>query len=188
MTNEKKITGLDQEHQHTSADANNAVTYAPASEDKSDTAGTTSELQPNLRRSADTALKDGIIRNEYHPRSSILLLGLVKDLRDVIGRGKETEESGSSTGRGKGAASWLQWKRFANCTVTRMRMLVMGATRGLEFGSHMLKMALKAMIRTRRPCLRMKSEIDWNRADAARLSWKAKTKSQREVLVWQMAK
>ena len=102
MTNEKKMNGLDQEHQHTTADANSAVTYAPASEDKSDTAGTTSELQPNLRRSADTALKDGIIRNEYHPRSSILLLGLVKDLRDVIGRGKETEESGSSTGRGKG--------------------------------------------------------------------------------------
>lgn len=107
MTNEKKkMSGLDQEHQHNTADANNAVTYvhAPASEDKSDSAGTTLELQPNLRRSADSALKDGIAQNEHHPRSSILLLGLVKDLRDVIGKGGETDESesGSSTGRGKG--------------------------------------------------------------------------------------
>ena len=83
----------------------------------------------------------------------------------------------------KEAAFWLQWKRFANCTVARNWMPVMKAAEGLEFGSHMLKMAPMPMIRTRRPCLWTKFEIDWNRADAARLSWKAKTKSQRGALV-----
>jgi len=68
-------------------------------------------LESHLRRNENAVSGVTADKNppQRHPQSSVLLLGLVKDLRDVIGEGERaTEFSGTDIGRGGGVLGSME--------------------------------------------------------------------------------